>query len=210
MEWSGDIAFQIIELEFLLRVEGKFEGTGQNCGSPVNIQIWIPHIRRRTTNNIHKLYNMKIHSNDDKSTVRKIEFRFLQTLKLFSNSPKPNYLRNIKVNAGLENRDYGRRGIRLTDHETPLYPQKLALTPPTSGGCSAGIVRSRTKATELVNIKVNKYKLLWVHVFLCARDLVPSYTSARDPVSILHWRSVLAYWLFQVSYPEGLQTVVGD
>jgi len=32
---------------------------------------------------------------------------------------------------------------------TPLYPQKLALTSPTGGGCSVGIVRSRTKATEI-------------------------------------------------------------
>jgi len=33
---------------------------------------------------------------------------------------------------------------------TPLYPQKLALTSPTGGGCSVGIVRSRTKVTESV------------------------------------------------------------
>jgi len=32
---------------------------------------------------------------------------------------------------------------------TPLYPQKLALNSPTGGGRSVGIVRSRTKATEL-------------------------------------------------------------
>jgi len=31
---------------------------------------------------------------------------------------------------------------------TPLYPQKLALTSPTGGGRSVGIVRPRTKATE--------------------------------------------------------------
>jgi len=35
---------------------------------------------------------------------------------------------------------------------TPLYPQKLALTSPTGGGRSVGIVRSRTKATERVII----------------------------------------------------------
>jgi hypothetical protein len=29
-----------------------------------------------------------------------------------------------------------------------LYPQKLALTSPTSGGRSVGLVRLRTKATE--------------------------------------------------------------
>jgi len=34
---------------------------------------------------------------------------------------------------------------------TPLYPQKLALTSPTGGGRSVGIVRSRTKATEFVS-----------------------------------------------------------
>jgi hypothetical protein len=39
--------------------------------------------------------------------------------------------------------------IRCADHETPLYPQKLALTSPTSGGRSVGIVCLRTKATEL-------------------------------------------------------------
>jgi hypothetical protein len=35
-------------------------------------------------------------------------------------------------------------------HATPLYPQKLVLTSPTSGCRSVGIVLSWTKATELV------------------------------------------------------------
>ena len=39
-------------------------------------------------------------------------------------------------------------GTRCADHVTPLYSQKLALTSPTGGGRSVGIVRSRTKATE--------------------------------------------------------------
>jgi hypothetical protein len=41
-------------------------------------------------------------------------------------------------------------GMRSDYHATPLYPQKLALTSPTSGGRSVGIVRSRTKATDLL------------------------------------------------------------
>jgi len=41
-------------------------------------------------------------------------------------------------------------GTRCADHVTPLYPQKLALTLPTGGGRSVGIVRMRTKATEFV------------------------------------------------------------
>jgi len=37
---------------------------------------------------------------------------------------------------------------------TPLYPQKLALTSPTGGGSSVGIVRVRTKATEFSLVHV--------------------------------------------------------
>jgi hypothetical protein len=39
-------------------------------------------------------------------------------------------------------------GICCANHATPLYPQELAVTSPTSGGCSVSIVRMRTKATE--------------------------------------------------------------
>jgi len=39
-------------------------------------------------------------------------------------------------------------GTRCADHLTPLYPQMLALTSPTGGGRSVGIVRVRTKAME--------------------------------------------------------------
>jgi len=39
---------------------------------------------------------------------------------------------------------------------TPLYPQKLALTSPTGGGSSVGIVRSRTKATEFLYPMINR------------------------------------------------------
>jgi hypothetical protein len=43
-------------------------------------------------------------------------------------------------------------GIRCADHVTRLYPQKLTLASPAGGGRSVGIVRSRTKATELKDI----------------------------------------------------------
>jgi hypothetical protein len=51
--------------------------------------------------------------------------------------------------SGLESREYG-------DRDPPrwllgiLYPQKLALSSPTSGGRSVGIVRSVTQSTEFV------------------------------------------------------------
>jgi hypothetical protein len=43
----------------------------------------------------------------------------------------------------LKNEGGGKSGLE-NDHATPLYPQKLALTSPTSGGRSVGIVRSRS------------------------------------------------------------------
>jgi hypothetical protein len=51
--------------------------------------------------------------------------------------------------SGLENREYG-RGDPLRWPRSILYPQKLALTSPTYGGRSVGIVSLRTKATEFV------------------------------------------------------------
>jgi hypothetical protein len=49
--------------------------------------------------------------------------------------------------SGLESREYGRRDPLRWPRDT-LQPQKLALTSPTSGGCSFGIVCLGTKATE--------------------------------------------------------------
>jgi hypothetical protein len=53
--------------------------------------------------------------------------------------------------SGLENRDYG-RGDPLRYYVTHFYPQKLALTSQTSGGRSVGILRSRTKVTEFIDL----------------------------------------------------------
>jgi hypothetical protein len=52
----------------------------------------------------------------------------------------------------LEMREYGRRNPSRWPRGT-LYPQKLVLSSPTSGGLSVGIVRSRTQATEFVTLK---------------------------------------------------------
>jgi len=46
-------------------------------------------------------------------------------------------------------------GNRCADHVTPLYPQKLAVTSPTGGGRSVGIVRVRTKAMELLLLSLH-------------------------------------------------------
>jgi hypothetical protein len=49
-------------------------------------------------------------------------------------------------------------GNRSEDYATPLYLQKLAVTSSTSSGLSVGIVRSRTKATELL-VAYNQYHI---------------------------------------------------
>ena len=58
-------------------------------------------------------------------------------------------------------------GTRCADHVTPLYPQKLALTSPTGGGRSVGIVRVRTLATELREILQSGNGLKYTDVDCC-------------------------------------------
>jgi hypothetical protein len=53
-----------------------------------------------------------------------------------------------KVAAPVKKTEINDRGNPLLCPRDTLYPQKLSLTSPTSGGRSVGIVRSRTKATE--------------------------------------------------------------
>jgi hypothetical protein len=53
--------------------------------------------------------------------------------------------------SSLESRDYG-CGNPLCWLRDTLYPQKLALTSPTSGGRSVGMVCSRTKVTEFFHV----------------------------------------------------------
>jgi hypothetical protein len=53
-----------------------------------------------------------------------------------------------KVAAPVWKTEINDRGNPLHWPRDILYPQKLALTSPRSGGRSVGIVRSRTKATE--------------------------------------------------------------
>jgi len=65
-------------------------------------------------------------------------------------------------------------GTRCADHVTPLYPQKLALTSPTGGGRSVGIVRSRTKATEFSLVYTCNHNL---RVIFTSRDVLQIATS---------------------------------
>ena len=77
-------------------------------------------------------------------------------------------------------------GIRCANHVTPLYPQKLALTSPTGGGRSVGIVRSRTKATEFS-------LLLFTGDLDSSLTYLTLLTSIREYASTA-WNSNSVYW----------------
>jgi hypothetical protein len=62
--------------------------------------------------------------------------------------PSGLFLSGFHANADLETWEYGSRDPSRWPHGT-LYPQKLALTSPTSGSRSVGIVLSRTQAMEI-------------------------------------------------------------
>jgi hypothetical protein len=71
-----------------------------------------------------------------------------------------------KVAAAIEKIEINDRGNPLRWPRDTLYPQKLALTLPTSGGRSVGIVRSWTKAMEfslVLVVRKIKSSLCWIN-----------------------------------------------
>jgi hypothetical protein len=58
-------------------------------------------------------------------------------------------LRRKSSGSGLESREHGRKNPSRWPRGT-LYPQKLAITSPTSSGRSVDIIRSRTQTMEFV------------------------------------------------------------
>ena len=75
-------------------------------------------------------------------------------------------------------------GTRCADHVTPLYPQKLALTSPTGGGRSVGIVRVRTKATGLELVSVYQKGVLCFLIQKSYIRSIKSYCFVREYAAI--------------------------
>jgi hypothetical protein len=81
--------------------------------------------------------------------------------------------------------------IRRADHATPLCPQKLALTSPTIGSRSVGVVRSRTEATELLLFLLPSMRtalptcIIDLAVPVTAGDPLPA-VNALPPPSFIH------------------------
>jgi hypothetical protein len=89
--------------------------------------------------------------------------------------------------SGLENREYG-RGDPLRWPRDTLYPQKLALTAATCGGCSVGIVRLRTKTTEFVVVRLRSSRR-----WLMKRNVM--WDVAPCSLVEVHWPFAGAYGL---------------
>jgi hypothetical protein len=91
---------------------------------------------------------------------------------------------------GLENREYGRGDPLRWPHGT-LYPQKLALTSPTCGGRSVGIVRLRTTTTEFIMYGWDLLQVLqFFFIFTKYIDSAGFYSMAELLRSPLYCRTI--------------------
>jgi hypothetical protein len=107
--------------------------------------------------------------------------------------------------SGLKNQEYG-RGDPLRWPRDILYPQKLALTLPTSGDRSFGIVRLRTKATEFVLFCTT---FIWYELLSsCYTELnVESYGS-KNVLRCICERRLSGDWLIVVRMWSNIYTSV--
>jgi hypothetical protein len=71
-------------------------------------------------------------------------------------------------NSGLESRKYGRRDPSRWPRDT-VYLQKLALTSPTRGGRSVGIVRSRTEVNGIFFFRTRSFSMVSVIIVIAAQ-----------------------------------------
>jgi hypothetical protein len=88
---------------------------------------------------------------------------------------------NEKVAAPVKKTELTTGGIRCTDHATPSILKKLALTSPTSGGRSVGIVRLRTKGHG---------------VFLLFKEIKKSVKCSQFGRCTLGFRRIISYMTF--------------
>ena len=91
-------------------------------------------------------------------------------------------------------------GNRCADHVTPLYPQKLAVTSPTGGGHSVGIVRSRTKATEFsLVIYLDSETVILVFSVMWNSELVRTKLDLVT-VTTTRWEKKHGMCVFQIQF----------
>jgi hypothetical protein len=111
----------------------------QNSVYTTHLSSWASNFswRNKTNNNWWRAY-IKLH-----------DYLMCCTSLLILVQEKIKFNLNNNYISGLEDWEYGHRDPSRWPRDA-LHPQNLALSPPTSGGRSVGIIRSQTKATELV------------------------------------------------------------
>jgi hypothetical protein len=144
--------------------------------------VLLSHKQRFVTPTTKFLWRSDVHLSHrliPRSQILRRDFMFSWAMRVFQKFQAPS--RN------------GAQYSLLTDHALPpLYPQKLALTSPTSGGRSAGIVRSWTEATELVSLYCHNWIISFFFPFcILYLYLLPSISS-----SLLIVRSIIALFPF--------------
>jgi hypothetical protein len=87
-------------------------------------------------------------------------------------------------------------GIRCADHRNTFYPQELALTSPTCGDRSVGIVRLRTKATE----SSNNQPITVAAIYKAWTVFVHWNTGILDQIPLQAWVSVCVYFVCAVLF----------
>jgi hypothetical protein len=108
----------------------------------------------------------------------------------------------------LEIREYSRRDPSRSPRGT-LYPQKLALTSPTSGGRSVGIVRSRTLATE-EEVHPSSCWFTWFSICLTSLFLLYGIVLRHKDCSFaFFWGGGGEWFLYSVEWLMILNGVLG-
>jgi hypothetical protein len=90
------------------------------------------------------------------------------------------------------------RGDPLRWPRDTLYPQKLSLTSPTSGSCSVGVVRLRTKATEFSLVLKVPCNRPWMPIGFCDVE-APTFSTQ----SAHRWRWGCQPYAPAALYPPG-------
>jgi hypothetical protein len=102
-------------------------------------------------------------------------------------------------------------GIHRAEHATPLYPQTLALTSPTSGGHSVGIVRSRIQGTELFSPYFRHSYIggKFGHIYIGLPSLKVAYAE-RDVIRFLQQTALKYNQPFGVEMPLNILSLIND
>jgi hypothetical protein len=114
-------------------------------------------------------------------------------------------LLETEVSAPVYKTEINGRGDSLRWPSDTLYPLKLALTSPTSGGRSVGIVRLRTKAPEFLFFIYRSFQYLWLYIALNVGRLMYELGTVQINCDIIPALASRAWGKPRASWPRSEQ-----